>query len=115
MSAGREIDRLRGLGFDLRIDGDDLLLRPADAEAEASLTPERRDWLAANKAALVALLRSLPTFTPEEERALVDHYCNAPRPERLAMHRRGVELHRQGWPWREADLSAMREHRERAP
>lgn len=109
MKSGELVDFIRGEGLDVAIDGDTVrLVGPATIA-----TPELVERVRPHKAALVDLMRSLPTFTPEEERALVDHYCNAPRPERLAMHRRGIEIHRNGWPWREADLQAMREHRER--
>lgn len=110
MKPGQAIDRLRALGFDASTDGADLILMPA--EPDAALTPERRQWLVDHKAAIIEALRSLPVFTVEDERALVDYYCNRPRAERLTMHRRGVELHREGWPWREADLQAMREQRD---
>jgi len=109
MTAGREIDRLRGLGFDVSTDGADLILTPACPGAV--LTPERRKWLVDHKAELVAFLRSLPAFTHAEEVELVNYYVSRPRAERLAMHNAGRAYHAAGWPWREADLRAMSEHR----
>lgn len=112
MKPGHAIDKLRGLGFDVSLDKDTLVLKATDAEAV--LTDERRAWLVEHKAALVELLGRLPVFGVEEERELVDRYCAAPRAARLAMHNVGKLYHANGWPWRESDLQAMSDHRTKA-
>ena len=53
-----------------------------------------------------------PVFTEEGEGFLAGYYCSRPRPERLAMHRRGQALRREhpDWPGDACDLQAMEEH-----
>lgn len=102
------LDVLRGHGFDVVAEGDAVALVQTDPEAV--LPGETRERFEASRPALADLLRSLPAFTHAEEVELVNYYVSRPRAERLAMHRRGIEIHRNGWPWREADLTAMREH-----
>ena len=63
-----------------------------------------------HKAALLGLLATMPVFTHEQEKALVDWYCQQPRERRLAIHRQGIGLRRdKQWPSNVADLAAMRE------
>ncbi len=113
MKHGHLIDSIRRHGFEATVDGDNLLLKPEvpDAALPEAIVATIRE----HKAALLALVRSLPSFTDEQERALVDRYCAAPRSERLAMHNAGKARHAGGWPWREADLEAMRLHFEGKP
>jgi len=110
MKMGHLIDTIRRHGFDASLDGDTLLLKPN--VPEAALPEAIISTIRPHKAALVALLRGLPRFTEDAERTLVDWYCNLTRAERLAVMRRGRELHAAGWPWKESDLEAMRERRE---
>ena len=113
MNPGNLIDAIRRHDFAASVDGDDLILTPGTTGAAlpAAVVSELR----ACKPAVVALLRSLPTFTDADERALVDSYCDAPRAARLAIHRAARAKHDAGLPWREADLEAMREHFEARP
>ncbi len=106
MKPGKLVDFIRGEGLDLALDGDRVRL----VGPQTIITPEVLERVRPHKAALVDLLRSLPVFSDDEERKLVDRYCDAPRAERLAMHRAGKAKHAEGWPWREADLQAMKEH-----
>ncbi len=72
--------------------------------------PDLLDAIRTNKAATLALLGTLPTFTPEQERTLADWYCQQPRTRRLEIHRRGLAMRRdRQWPFHVADLAAMRE------
>ena len=105
MKPGELVDFIRGQGLEVVLDGDRVRL----AGPQTIATPELVERVRPHKAALVDLLRTLPTFSLEDERALVDFYCNLPRKERLAVYQRGRALHANGWPWREADLQAMRE------
>ena len=74
------------------------------------LPPELIEAIRQNKAAVLALLATMPTFTPEQEKALVDFYAQQPRERRLAIHRRGVAIRRdKSWPFHVADLQAIRE------
>jgi hypothetical protein len=110
MNPGTLIDNLRRHGFDASLDGETLILKPDEPDA---VLPEAVVKLVRDaKPSLVTLLRSLPVFTVEEERALVDYYCALPRKDRLACYTKGREYHSNGWPWRESDLQAMRDHRE---
>lgn len=113
MKTGHLIDIIRRHGFEATLDGDNLLLKPD--VPDAALPDAVLALVREHKPALVALLRSLPAFSDEEERKLVDRYCAAPRAERLAMHRAGKAKHANGWPWRESDLQAMRDHFEGKP
>lgn len=107
MKPGELLDFIRGEGLDLALDGDRVRL----VGSQAIITPELLERVRPHKAALVALLRQLPKFTEQEERRLVDQYFDAPRAERLAMHREGKLYHySRGWPWRESDLEAIRQH-----
>jgi len=59
-----------------------------------------------------ALLKSIPSFTAEEQKSLVDWYTARSRDERLMMHRRGVQIRRaRGWPFYVADLQAIKDCR----
>lgn len=107
------LDELRGHGFDVVADGEGVKLLAMDAGAV--LPDELRARFEANRPALADLLRTLPAFTHVEEVELVDYYVGRPRAERLAMHAAGKGYHARGWPWREADLQAMRDHCERNP
>lgn len=111
MKPGELLDYIRGEGLDLVVDGDRVRL----AGPQTIITPELIEKVRPHKAALVDLLRSLPAFSDDDERKLVARYCDAPRAERLAIHNAGKVKHADGWPWREADLEAMRQHFEGKP
>lgn len=111
MNPHKLLDFIRGEGADIVCDGEAVRL----TGEPTVLTPELIAAVRPHKAALADLLRSLPVFTRAEEIALVDWYCNAPRAQRLVMHRAGNALHAAGWPRREADLTAMKEHRATKP
>ena len=79
-------------------------------DPESEVPPEALDAARLVKAHL--LQHPPPHFTEAEERRLVDAYCNAARPERLAIYRRqrAIAEARPAWTWRQADLCAMQEH-----
>lgn len=108
MNATQLLDHIRGEGLDIVLDGDRVRLTGPQTIA----TPELIERLRPHKAALLELLRRLPKFSDAEERELVDRYCESTRADRLAMHRAGKAHHEKGWPWRESDLQAMRDHLE---
>ena len=100
------IEKLHGLEVTLWAEGDALHYKaPAGAIPSDVLESLKR-----NKQDVIQLLATLPAFTPEQEKTLIDFYCQQPRERRLAIHRRGVELRRErSWPHYTADLSAMDE------
>ena len=72
--------------------------------------PDLLEAIREHKAAVLALLATMPTFIPEQEQALVDFYCQQPRERRLAIHRHGMALRRdRQWPFYVADLQAIKE------
>lgn len=99
------LEKSYGYCLTLTADGNKLHLA-GDTEPQ----PELLDAIRQNKAALLTLLATMPTFTPEQEKALVDFYAQQPRERRLAIHRRGVAIRRdKSWPFHVADLQAIRE------
>lgn len=105
MSPGAIIDRLRGEGLDLELQGGRLTV----VGPQTAITPGLVEAVRERKAELTELLRRLPKFSFEEQDALSRYYCSRPRAERLVMHKRGVELHNRGWPRQEADCQAIKE------
>ena len=97
------LEKLHGIGAALWVDG-------ADLHYKGEIPPDVLDSLSRNKRDVIQLLNTMPVFTTQQERTLCDFYTSRPRAERLAMHRRGVELRRdRSWPFYVADLEAMRE------
>ena len=98
------LEKAYGYCLTLTADGDKLHIQGDE------LPPELIEAIRQNKAAVLALLATLPTFTPEQEKALVDWYCQQPRESRLAIHRHGMALRRdRQWPFCVADLQAIKE------
>jgi hypothetical protein len=88
MTARDIIERLHGLGVDLSINGESV-------HYAATIDAPPADLLAAlktNKAAIIALLRSCPAYTHDEQRDLSDWYCGQSRTDRLRMRRRADAL-----------------------
>jgi hypothetical protein len=109
MTARDIIERLHGLGVDLSINGESV-------HYAATLDAPPADLLAAlksNKAAVLALLRSCPTYTHDEQLALSAFYCAQLRTDRLRIHRRGVALRNEdGLPFHVAQWLAIQSERD---
>lgn len=100
------LEKAHGLGLTLVAEGDKLHVQGAEP------APELIEAIRQNKPAVIALLKTLPTFTAEQEKALCDWYSTRPREERLMIHLRGVAIRRdRQYPFHVADLEAIRERR----
>ena len=105
------LEKAYGYCLTLTADGDKLHVA-GDTEPK----PELLEAIREHKAAVLALLASMPIFTADDERRLVGWYCQQPRERRLAIHRNGMALRRdKQWPCYVADLEAMREAMEGKP
>lgn len=105
------LEKAYGYCISLTADG-----RKINIAGDTEPKPELLEAIREHKAAVLALLASMPTFTTDDERRLVDWYCQQPRERRLEIHRRGMALRRdRQWPFYVADLEAIREAMEGKP
>ncbi len=101
------LEKAYGLGLDLTADEDGRLRIGATIEPPP---PELMDALKAHKGAVLALLQSIPVYSTGRQQELSSWAAIRPRPERLAMHHRGMAIRRdRGWPFHVAQFAAMDE------
>lgn len=100
------LEKMYGVEAAIWAEGDALHYKaPAGA-----IPPDVLESLKRNKQDVIQLLNTLPVFTPEQEKTLVDWYSTRTRDERLMIHRRGMAIRRdKQWPFYVADLQAIKE------
>jgi len=88
MNARNLIERAYGEGLDLTLAGDNIRFTSTLGPVPVDLLNAMRE----HKPEVLSLLRSLPTYDHETQRALSDWYCAQPRTDRLRMRRRADAL-----------------------
>ena len=102
------LEKAYGLGLDLTTADGRLHIAATIEPPPPELIEALKDW----KREVLALIESFPAYSMDQQRELSAWAASRPRPERLAMHRRGMAIRRdRGWPFHVAQFAAMDEWR----